>query len=482
MPEYLWDHPNIISMIGGGVLNLAWFMFRKRTGARFNASDQTSSLPIRDSRIPWKTMAAVGLGILAVYGLTLESYSSYDGYSYAVATRSAAMYHPNHYLPHLFARWFYLIYLHLMRQNDSLQATKILNACFGAINGILVFIICRRWSHDRLIAVETAFLFAFSFGIWKFAVSGEVYTIMITLWLLTVLVMDELGAEDTPVHWTPVLMLALVANLSVLSHNISGLLAIPIVLALLDRILTLFKVILAGCILFVLLQGGVAWNHGLKTVGEWWHYQMYYSASGYIRQHALYGPITIRTLWYALHDGLFMILTGWETQWNVMSNGLRLIVVMLSCSLWGGIFMLGRLVLLYRKSWIQAWRKTPVTPRFIASSALLWILFNSSWTTGYTESLHWIVPFSTLWLGWLLSHVPRSSEVQTGYIALIVSAAFLSLGINSKEGKIYAAHQDAYVYSDIEALSAPSKAANAPSMPRETNPISPLAIFSRALH
>src|SRR5207302_8045683 len=84
-------------------------------------------------------------------------------------------------------------------------------------------------------------------------------------------------------------------------------------------------------------------------------------------------------------------------------------------------------------------------------SMLLWVLFNASWTTGYTESLHWVIPFSALAIGWFLSQMPRTIEIRIALPTMAIAMALLSFGISAQEGKIYSANLDNYRYRDIEA-------------------------------
>jgi hypothetical protein len=407
-----WNHLNWTSialalpMIGAG----AWLAKRYSDAwTRFAVSMEARSRLL---------LALALLSVFILYLSTLTPMATFDEYSYAMAARGHVFYHPNHYLSHLLVRLWYLPYSAVTGSVDSLRAAQVFNAAVGTMN-VWLFYRCARYVFDqRSLAVLFSAVFGFACWTWKYAISGEVYPVMVTcllatLWQWARMVRNEFW-DIKNIVWLGTLM-----NLCVLAHNVSSVIALAYgIPLLLRRPRVLLKLAPIGLALFVLFQGIPAYLHGKRSVGEWWRHNLYYT--DYAKNNNLVSFTFPKNAVIVARDGTFTAIAGLENNVALMPLGSKIITAFLYAFYWALFLTLGYLIV-RRLREISGLFKDPY---FAVVTGHLGVfgIFSCFWAVGNDEMLHWLTPFFLLVCGFVLRLGPTQ-----GFPALALAAAALFL-------------------------------------------------------
>ncbi|HOW28619.1 MAG TPA: hypothetical protein PK876_08995 [Elusimicrobiota bacterium] len=380
-------------------------------------------------RYPRRTGLASFLICLVIYELTLSYGGTFDEYSYAIAVRGPGFfYHPNHFVPHIFADLSYRIYHFFTHRLDSLLATKAINALFGALSVWLVYGITRRIIQSVSVALFTSLMFGTAFGTWKYATSGEVYTIMMTFLLLALFFYICLFQEDR-INFSSLLFMALLMNLFVYSHNVSALAGLAFGIPLFIRNKKSFMYFIAtGAIMFLILQTWGSVSHGIRSIQGWINHNFHYAVTGYVGDNALISLNLFKNLPLTLRDGTITIFAGIETSIERMGFFSRILTFLIYTVLWGGFFGTAIFIVRRYRLFINQLRTNGI---YLSLSILLVVfgLFATIWTPGNDELLHWLIPFLLL----VTVYSYHLAEIPPHRTALVL-ALFLPLVIISSLG------------------------------------------------
>src|SRR5262245_56316006 len=179
--------------------------------------------------VPWRSALAIGAAAAVAYALTLSSVPAltHDSLNYLdnIRTGGMALYHPHHLAYNAVARVWLNLLGALGLGGDALHRVELLNSLFGGVAAALVWTLLRHQAKagPRAALAATAGA-AFSFGVWFYSVSVEVYILPLVLLLATLLVLT--GPRLT----RPTMAAAGVLNgLAVVAHQINVLFAVVVV-------------------------------------------------------------------------------------------------------------------------------------------------------------------------------------------------------------------------------------------------------------
>lgn len=327
------------------------------------------------------------------FTLTIFNGGTFDEYGYAIAIRDPGFfYHPNHFVPHIFSDLAYRFYFRLTHSLDSLYSTKLVNSLFAAISVFLVYKIIVRLVRHPAVAFFTSLLFGFAFGTWKYAISGEVYTIMMTSLLLCLWYF--LGLLQTQNFSTRSLVtLALLANICVYSHNTTATISLAMGLPLLRLQPKLFfRYAFYGLTLFLVMQTLGSVSHGIYTPKVWFHHNFYYAVTGYATANNLVSFNLLRNIPLTLRDGTLTIICGMESAFYAMPLLSKIITLAIYSLVWAAI--IGVTLIAFRgiKSLSSVFLKDAVFQTLVLHLVVMG-LFASIWTPGNDELLHWLIPY-----------------------------------------------------------------------------------------
>lgn len=367
---------------------------------------------------------------LVLYRLLIRAGGAFDDLEYAIIIRDTPFYYNwNHFLPHVAAGLSYKLYHLLTHSLDSLYATKLINIAFGAFNVYLFYrMVCLLWPGQYTLGVLFSLLFGFSFGIWKFAASGEVYTVMMTFLLLPLIQFSRMARDD---DWSPhaLWMLALLANVSVLAHNVTCLIGFAIgVPLLLHRPKAFARYVLYGLLLFVVMQSLVAYTHGMRSLSDWYHFNFFAATSGQAVSNQWLDLRLQRNIPLVLRDGTLTIIAGIELAFRQMSFAGKTATVFVYAMYWLVIFWFFKRVISSGKTLWQRFRSDRAW-QAIVGHLLLFGMLNCIWAPGEEQFTHWLIPYLLLSLLLIL----KTSGVQPARAAL-GAALFLPILIWSSIG------------------------------------------------
>ena len=155
---------------------------------------------------PRRVAAGIFGGVLLLYLLTLTKTlgMSHDSISYIQEIDvNSAPFHPHHLLYHVVAFFWLSLVRFLGVTAGSELIVEALNAIFGASTLAVYFLILReRAGWDALSATVASLLPGFSFGVWFYSVSVEVYIIPLFFLVLTLYLMAD--GRETRGKWLAV--------------------------------------------------------------------------------------------------------------------------------------------------------------------------------------------------------------------------------------------------------------------------------------
>lgn len=205
------------------------------------------------------------IATLTLYGSTLARNHTWDAIAYTATVHgdpvlserylSTSFFHPHHLLFNSLAWLFVRGSAPLLGDNVSpFLPLQIMNALFGSLCALLMYLLCCRRFSNRLTALFLAGSFAISNSIWLFSTEVEVMLPALFFLLLSIYVLTL----PSP-HAATVVFAAVLAALSVLMHQITGFGCVALVfyLTLLGRrgviqrnaplVFTLVLILIVGC-------------------------------------------------------------------------------------------------------------------------------------------------------------------------------------------------------------------------------------------
>jgi hypothetical protein len=333
----------------------------------------------------------LALGATLLYLLTPSAIASFDEISYAYATeRPGFFYHPNHYLPHIVFRVVYRLREVLNNPSNGLEAARLANAVFAALNAALVYRILAAMTRDAFLAGFLALMFATACWTWGFAVGGEVYPIMMTFVLASAAYFIQMEDRDRW-RWSEFWFLSLLLNLAVLSHNAIAVIAAAYAVPIAIRSRKLFaRLAVTGTTLFVLLQAVSARLNGFGSIDAWWSHIMFYRA--YAAENEVARTPSLKGAFIVLRDGTFTAITGIESAWNAMGTVEKAWTLFLYTAAWVLFGLAVWIAFRNRARWKLIFRKS-LSAQVLAGHFGVLALFSMVWSVGNTETLHWLTPF-----------------------------------------------------------------------------------------
>jgi tetratricopeptide (TPR) repeat protein len=109
------------------------------------------------------------------------------------------------------------LFMLLVPIGDMAMRMNLFSAFFASLTAVLIYLIGRTLTHERLISTLTSLIAAFSFTFWSQAVVAEVYTLA-ALFFCILIFFTLLWLRDQKEHW--LLLLALTAGLALTHHVI----------------------------------------------------------------------------------------------------------------------------------------------------------------------------------------------------------------------------------------------------------------------
>jgi hypothetical protein len=109
------------------------------------------------------------------------------------------------------------LFMLLVPIGDMAMRMNLLSALFASLTAVLIYLIGRVLTHERLISTLTSLIAAFSFTFWSQAVVAEVYTLA-ALFFCTMIFLTLLWLKDQKESW--LLLLALTAGFALTHHII----------------------------------------------------------------------------------------------------------------------------------------------------------------------------------------------------------------------------------------------------------------------
>jgi hypothetical protein len=202
-------------------------------------ADVDSSAPTSPAAVPampWRSALGIGAATAVAYALTLSSVPALTSdsmeYLYEIEHGGLALYHPHHLAYNAVGRVWLNLLGALGLGGDALPRVELLNALFGGLAAALVWTLLRyRARVTPVVALAATVGAAFSFGVWFYSVSIEVYLLPLALLLATLLVLTS------PRLTLPTMVAVGVLNgAAVVAHQVNVLFAAVVVVVAIHRV------------------------------------------------------------------------------------------------------------------------------------------------------------------------------------------------------------------------------------------------------
>jgi len=389
-----WVNLNLISLACAIPL-IGTFLYFYKSESFSRLSDQIENI-VKSKQFFWGLV----LFLEILYFLSLKGSASTDEYYFALGLRDQGLYTGhNHFLPHFVASLIYP-----MMKPFSQETLKLLQ-CLNLFYALILFVIFNKLlfavTQDKALAHLGTFLLGASFGIWKYAVSAEVYTLYLTLWVSCLYqAVRIMKGNDS---WGQFFFLSLLSNLAVLSYDLAAIMCIPFFLSFLllgrnRRKVLLIRYVCTGLALFPFFQWFAYFIYDFKSISDAWDFHLYWINRN---ENAGYDFSIGKNIFIVFREGLYSMFVGIESGWKGYSAAGRA-VVLLSHIVFTAL--LGTLYLKGLHNLIDQFRirhKIGFPIVLIFGNWVILYLFAILWRPN-DEVHHWFLPFTVAGLCFVL--------------------------------------------------------------------------------
>lgn len=425
-----WLRLNLICF--GLALPIVGILFAFLRSERAMALDRWSE-PV----IASKWFFRFGMGVVAVlYVFSIRTGGSYDELNYMTELRDHGLFHGhNHFLSHFFAWLVYGVVHHFTQ--DTLLMMKMLNCTFGIALFWLVRNTIEYVTENRALGNLGGILLGVSFGVWKYAVSAEVYTIELFFWVACLVPAIRIhGGDDS---WKQFFILSALSNLTVLAHDLASVMSVAFLALFLifggkKRIEYTKRYVVSGLLLFFCFQVISSFMTGITDVRGYLNHHLYYyfNPDG---EPGDYQFTVFKNLFILAREGLFSMFTGIDSQWMDFGLQAAFFTILVHLGVAAPLLYFYTLAIGHLRG---LWKNDRRLFFAVALAAGNWLSIYSFFIfyRPCDEFHQWFLPFTVLGLCFFLGYmktVPR--PVLSVFIFLVASVAVASSGIyNRKAG------------------------------------------------